>query len=221
MLEGVVAIGAVGGRLLSLAPWLAPAVGLMGVGACVAWELAAATLAADLDAICYAETRSGFVLDREMGRLSAWVLAHLRTPEGAAAFRALRDEPLEERAADLATRAHAASLRACPLVASYDTLAAESRYRADVQQACSRFTFPGMTDLPPSERVQRLAEWLDARASCPRSRALAVAIREEPRIDDAQQWMRNASREAGSFSCDIAATLGAPPPPLACAPRAQ
>jgi hypothetical protein len=218
MLQALVALR---GWLLSVAPWLASAVGLAGVGVCAAWELATATPAADIDTVCHAETRSGFALDREMGRLSAWVLAHLRTPEGAAAFRALRDAPLAERAADLTRRARASSMRECPLAASYQALAAESRYRADVQQACSRFTFPGMADLPPPERVQRLAEWLDGQGSCARSRALAVAIREEPRIEDAQQWMRNASREAGSFSCDVAATLGAPTSPQACTPRAQ
>jgi hypothetical protein len=201
--------------LLSHAGWLAPLAGLAWVGAFSACELAA-TPSADLDAICHAEARSGFAIDREMGRLSAWVLAHLRTPEGASVFRALRDEPLGERATDLALRASAASLGACPLVASYEALDDASRYRADVQHACSRFTFPGMTDLPMSERVQRLAEWLDTQGVSTRGRALSVAIRQEPHVEDVQQWMRNASREAGSFSCDIVATLGAPPPPLAC-----
>ena len=207
---------AVRGWLLSNAPLIALGAGVAWVGAFAACELAAATIETDIGTICDAEARSGLSLDHDMGRLSAWVLAHLRTPSGAYLFRELRDEPLGERARDLEARARAASLPSCPLAAAYEGLTSASRYRSDVQQACSRFTFPGLGDLPHAERVQRLAEWLDTQGSSPRSRALSAVIRQEPRIEDAQQWMRNASREAGSFSCDIAAALGAPAPASAC-----
>lgn len=192
------------------------AAGVAWAFAFAAWELTTATTARDIDTICYAEARSGLSLGHDMGRLSGWVLAHVRTPAGGSLFRTLRDAPLGERAGYLAVRARAASLSACPLAASYEAVVAASRFRADVQQACSRFTFPGMTDLPPAARVQRIAEWLDTQGGSPLSRALADAIREEPRIDGAQQCMRNASREAGAFSCDIAAAIGAPMPALAC-----
>ncbi len=196
---------------------LASAAGALWVIVFAAWELTTTTMARDLDVICTAEARSGFSLDHDMGRLSAWVLAHVRTPEGGSLFRTLREVPLGDRAAYLAARA--ASRPGCPLAASYEAVVAASRYRADVEQVCSRFTFPGLADLPAAERVQRVAEWLETQGTSPRSRDLAAAIREEPRIADVQQWMRNASREAGAFSCDIAATLGAPAPALACSTR--
>jgi hypothetical protein len=201
-----------------LSPILATLSGVALVAAFVGWKLAGSTSARDAETMCNAEGRSGLWLDRDMASLSGWIRVRLTTPEGGQWFEALRDAPLTQRAGDLRSRARAAGLAACPLAESYARLRAVALYRADLQQACSRFTYPGMEDLPVAMRVQRLAEWLETQAATEQAHVLAATIHQDASRGDAKHWLRSAAAEAGVYTCDVA-TMVTAEAPLACAAR--
>jgi hypothetical protein len=197
------------GQRERLAPLAAAALGVILVLGVVSWKLLASTYPEDVTTICNAEIASGFFLDREMGNVTEWVRGHLTTRQGGEFFASLRDEPLGDRARDLRAQAHALALGGCPLAQSYDELQAQAEYRADLQRLCSRFTFPGLGELAPAQRVQRLAEWIETEAITPRARLLAAPMGSARTVTDSGALLAQAAAEANLFTCDLAGTLEA------------
>ncbi len=193
-----------------MAPLAAAAFGIALVGGVVSWKLLASTYAEDVTTICNAEITSGLLLDREMAKVTEWVRGRLTTRQGRELFASLRDEPLGDRARDLRAEARAASFGTCPLAESFEELQRQAEYRTDLQHLCSRFTFPGLAELAPPERVQRLAEWIDAQATTARARVLASPLRSAT-ARDSRLLLAQAAAEANLLSCDVAGALEAAP----------
>jgi hypothetical protein len=194
-----------------LAPLAAAALGIALVGTVVSWKLLASTYAADVTTICNVEITSGLLLDREMAKVTEWVRGRLTTRQGQELFASLRDEPFGDRASDLRAEAHASAFGTCPLAQSYEELQRQAEYRTDLQHLCSRFTFPGLGELAPRERVQRLAEWIDTEATTARARVLASPLRSAKTAGDSRSLLAQAAAEANLLSCDVAGTLEAAP----------
>jgi hypothetical protein len=202
-------------RTLLPAPLAAATLGFALVGSVVSWMLFASTYARDVDTICNAEVASGFQLDRDMARVTQWIRERLATRQGGALFALLRDEPVRRRGHDLRAEAAALALKACPLAQSYDEQWAQAEYRADLQRLCSRYTFPGIADLAPAARVQRLAEWLDTEAGTAKARALASPLRFVSTGREGVSLLREAATQADLPTCDVGGMLEAEAP-LSC-----
>jgi hypothetical protein len=193
-------------------PPLAPAVALGGslLLAAAAGGRLAATPRADVAAICDAERESGTPMRRSLASVAEWTRDHVRSPEEQLFFSSLRDAPLAERADRLRLHARAAGIPACPLADTYAELAREALYRADMQSLCSTVTFPGFSELDPTERVDALEAWTRERAASPRTSALIGALREATTPDERARAFRQAAGEIDVVTCDLAALLGRP-----------
>jgi hypothetical protein len=173
----------------------------------VAWRLFGSTYHADIETICDAETRSGFALPHEWPELTAWVRAHLATPEGNQFYSSLGDVRVEDRARRLSDEAVASRVASCPMVGSYDKLAADAEYRRDLQRVCSRGTLPDLADLDDSARLEAIAQFIDANAKSSRTRDLAERLREAGNPVDRARILRQAAHATDVFTCDVASTL--------------
>jgi hypothetical protein len=186
--------------------------GTMGsvlLGAVVAWKLLGSSYRADVETICNAEPRSGFTVQHELQKLTQWVRANLETPEGNQLFSSVTEAHLTERAKRLKSEASAQNVASCPLVASYEQLAAEGEYRADLQHLCSSLSFPHLIELDDAGRLAKLVEWIDAQARSPRTKELSAQLGQAPPPERAK-LLRDAAGKVDVFTCDTTKVLDSP-----------
>ena len=196
-------------QTVALASGLAGLALLAGV---VVWRLASASYRADIETICHAEARSGLVMNKDMQALTAWVRAHLTTPEGNELLSSLGDAPMSARAARLGDAAASAAVGPCPMTAAYEFLVRDGDYRADLQRLCSYVTFPDLAADDDAARLAALEDWIEGQARNPRTKALAGPLRGAGTAAERARVLRQASGEIGIFTCDVAKTVETPPP---------
>jgi hypothetical protein len=187
-------------------------VGVVLVGGVIAWKLLGTSYTRDVQSICNAEQLSGHPADKEASKMASWLRDHLGTPEGNELFSSVTDSKVADRAKVLQGGADKAHVSPCPLVETYQRLAAESDYRVDVQRLCSTFTFPKLLASDDATRLQMLEDWIDKNAISPRTKDLADPLRQAPTGADRAKVLREAATKMDVFSCENAKTLEAPTP---------
>jgi hypothetical protein len=178
----------------------------------VSWRLFGSTYRADVETICEAETRSGLGLSHDGAELSPWVRARLATPEGNALYSSLSDERAEDKARRLAGEALGARVVSCPMVRSFEKLAADAEYRRDLQRLCSKRTLPGLADLDDSARLQSIEQWIDVDARAAPTRDLRERLRQAEAPPDRAKVLREAARALDVLTCDVASVIESSPP---------
>jgi hypothetical protein len=200
--------------LLSLRTWAI--VGVALVGGVVVWKLAGSTYRTDIQTICEAEKGSGLSVEKDMAKVTQWVQGQLATPEGNEFFSSLRDSRMAERAKRLQAEATTVHLGSCPMVVSYELVAAQGDYRSDLQHLCSNAAFPRLIELDDAGRLARLLDWIDAQAKSPRTKELSEPLRQAKAGADRAKLLREAAGKMDVYSCDSAKTLESaqqiPPP---------
>jgi hypothetical protein len=202
------------------AAWRVGAIAALGCllfATVVARRLVVSTYRADLETICFAETRSGRSLDESLAVVTRWVRERLTTPEGNAFYGELGLAPFEERGSRLEREAAAQGITRCPLVASLRRVAAEAEYRSDLQHLCSSVTFPGLREADDDGRFSLLDGWIGAQRRSARTGELGDLLRQSA-PEDRPRRLRDAARAAGILSCEIARWLEAPVPTDAAVP---
>jgi hypothetical protein len=200
--------------LLSLRTW--GVVGVALLGGIIGWKLLGSSYGSDVATICNAEKASGLTIEKDMAKVTQWVRAHLETPEGNEFFTSLGDLRVAERAKRLQAEATTSRVGSCPMVASYEQVAAEGGYRSDLQHLCSNAAFPRLIELDDEARLARLEEWIDAQAKSPRTKELAEPLRRAATGAERAKLLRDAAGKMDVYSCDAARTLESPqtaPPP--------
>jgi hypothetical protein len=188
----------------------AGALGVALLAGVVTWKLTASTYRRDVVAICQGEAASGLSMRSDMARVTERVRGRLRTPDGNLFFSSLRDVPVDRRAERLAAQAEALAVGPCPLAASYAELAVEAEYRSDIQRVCSYETFPGLADLDGPWRLATLEAWIDEVAANPRAHEMGARLRRTRTPSESASVLRDAAREAGVLTCDVAKVLDRP-----------
>jgi hypothetical protein len=188
--------------------------GAILVGGVIAWKLLGTSYKHDLETICNAEKGSGLGVDREASKVTQWVRDHLGTPEGNQFYSTLTDTRLSERAKKLQDGAAQAGVSPCPLVASYEQLAAQGDARADVQHLCSEIAFPKLLTSDEPGRVDMLQKWIDASAKSPRTKELGAALQKAAAGPERAKVLADAASKLDIFTCTNAKTLESPPPPI-------
>jgi hypothetical protein len=178
--------------------------GLALLGAVVVWRLAESTYRSDIEAICQGEIASGLSMRSDIARVTERVRARLWTAEGNLFFSSLRDTPVERRADRLRAAGGALGIQACPLADSYAGLAAEARYRSDMQRLCSYVTFPGIAELDGTAQAAVLKAWIEENAASPRTRDLAIDLRTSGTPSESARLLRDAANEVDVLTCDVA-----------------
>lgn len=184
-------------------------VGAVLVGGVIAWKLVGSTYKGDIETVCNGEVASGFTMDKDMSKVTAYVRQHLATPEGNTFYSSLSDAKLTERAKKLQDEANRIGIRSCPAVASIEKISAAAEYRSDVQRLCSNSTFPHLGELDDDARLQKLEDWIDQQAKSPRTKELGAALRQGTPADRAK-LLRDTATQIDVFSCEIAKTLEGP-----------
>jgi hypothetical protein len=187
-------------------------VGLALIGGVVLWRLAGTTVAVDVETICRAEVRSGLTLAKDMPALNVWLRGHVGTPEGNELLARLGDAPVVERGPRLRNAAAALGIADCPVARSYEGLATDGEYRADLERLCSYVTFPDLAGGDDAARLTALEEWIESRASDARTKALADPLRSAETPGERARLLRATAREMDIFTCDVAKTLESPAP---------
>jgi hypothetical protein len=196
-----------GGLLTGWRTWTV--VGVVFVGGVVGWKLIGSSYKSDVETICNAEQNSGFTMQKDLSKVTQYVRAHLATPEGNQLFSALSDAKLADRSKRLQGEADAQKLRSCPLVASYQQVAAEGEYRSDLQHLCSSLNFPKLGEMDDDGRLSKLLYWIDQHAKSPRTKELVDPLRQAPPAGRAA-LLRDAGVKMDVFSCDVAKVLEGP-----------
>lgn len=186
--------------------------GVVLVGGVIAWKLLGTSYTRDVQTICSAEQLSGHPADKEVSKMSSWLRDHLGTPEGNELFSSVSDAKVADRAKTLQDGADKAHISPCPLVETYQRLAAESEYRVDMQRLCSTFTFPKLLASDDATRLQMLEDWIDKNAVSPRTKDLADPLRQAPAAADRAKLLRDAATKVDVFTCENAKTLETPTP---------
>jgi hypothetical protein len=184
-------------------------VGAVLVVGVVAWKLLGSSYKGDVETICNGETASGFTLEHDTSKVTAYIRQHLDTPEGNELFSTMSDAKLAEKAKHLQSESSKVGVRSCPLVEAYEKLSAEGEYRADVQHLCSNSGFPHLGEVDDAARLQRLEDWIDQAARSPRTKELAEPLRQGSPADRAK-LLRETAAKVNVFSCDLAKTLEGP-----------
>lgn len=184
-------------------------VGVVLVGGVIAWKLLGSTYKGDVETVCNGEAASGFTMEKDMSKVTAYVRQHLVTPEGNTFYSTLSDTKLTERAKRLQDEASGIGIRSCPTVASLEKMSATAEYRSDVQRLCSSASFPHLGELDDDARLKKLEDWIDQQAKSPRTKELADALRQGTPADCAK-LLRDKGNELDIFSCDVAKTLEGP-----------
>ena len=188
-------------------------VGVLMVGGVVAWRLVGTSYKHDLETICNAEKGSGLSTDKETSKLSAWVRDHLGTPEGNELYSAITESRVAERCKKLQDEADKAHVAPCPLVQSYQQLAAASEARSDLQHLCSTLNFPKLLASDDAVRMTMIQQWTDAQAKSPRTKEIVEQMRQASAGADRAKVLRDAAGKLDVYSCENAKSLEAPPPP--------
>jgi hypothetical protein len=184
-------------------------IGVVLVVGVVAWKLVGSSYKGDVRTVCNGETASGFTVEHDMSKVTAYVRQHLDTPEGNELFSTLSDSKLAERAQHLQSESVKVGLPSCPMVEAYEKLSAEGEYRADVQHLCSSAAFPHLGEVDDAARLQRLEDWIDQAARSPRTKELADPLRQGTPADRAR-LLRQTATKADVYGCDLARTLEGP-----------
>jgi hypothetical protein len=195
------------GPFARLSTW--SVVGALLLGGVVVWRLWGSSYKGDVRTICNAEKGSGFTIDKDMPKVTQWIRSNLETPEGNTLFSTLTDTRLTERGKKLQGEATAVNVAACPMVSSYERLAAEGEYRTDLQRLCSSLTFPRLSDMVDDERLAKIEDFIDKQAKSPRTKELAEPLRSAPAAGRAKV-LRDATQAMDVFSCETAKTLDTP-----------
>ncbi len=185
-------------------------VGVALVGGVVAWKLAGSTYRGDIETICDAEKRSGVTIERDMAKVTQWVRGQLATPEGNEFFSSLAETKMIDRAKRLRGEATTFHIAACPMVASYELVAAEGDYRSDLQHLCSSAAFPRLAELDDAGRLARLEDWIENQAKSPRTKELADRLRQPTTGAERARLLRDTAGKMDVYSCDGARTLESP-----------
>jgi hypothetical protein len=186
--------------------------GVVLVGGVVAWKLLGTSYTRDVQAICNAEQLSGHPADKEASKMSAWLRDRLGTPEGNELFSSVSDAKVADRAKTLQDGADKAHVSPCPLVQTYERLAADSEYRVDMQRICSTFTFPKLLAGDDAARLQVMEDWIDKLAISPRTKDLADPLRQAATGPDRAKVLRDAATKMDVFTCENAKILETPTP---------
>ena len=189
-------------------PW-GVAGGLLVFGV-VGWKLLGSTYKGDVRTICDGETDSGYTLEKDMSKVTAYVRQHLATPEGNTFYSALSDARLVERAKRLKSEASTLGIGSCPMVSAFEKAAAEGDYRGDLQHLCSNVAFSHLAEQDDAARLQRLEDWIDQGAKSPRTKDLAEPLRKGATPADRAKLLRDAAAKVDIFSCELARTLEGP-----------
>ncbi len=187
--------------------------GVVLLGGVVGWRLLGTSYKHDLETICNAEKGSSLQLERESSKLAQWVRDHLGTPEGNSFYAGLGEARVQERATKLQEAADKAGVSPCPLVASYQRIAATSEARADVQHLCSDLSFPKLRTADEDARVAMLQVWTDQSARSPRTKELMATLRQAPPGAARAKVLADAASQYEVYSCANAKSLETPPPP--------
>jgi hypothetical protein len=196
-----------GGLLTAWRTWAVG--GVVLIGGIVAWKLIGSTYRSDVETICNAEKGSGFTVQKDMSKVTQYVRSHLATPEGNELFSSLSDAKMIDRAKRMRDEAAKEKIASCPIVASYERVAAEGDYRADMQRLCSNVTFPKLGELDDEGRLAKLEDWIDQQAKSPRTKELADPLRLGTSVDRAK-LLRDSASKMDIFTCDVAKTLEGP-----------
>ena len=188
-------------------------VGVLMVGGVVAWRLVGTSYKHDLETICNSEKGSGLSTDKETAKLSQWIRDHLGTPEGNETYSAITDSKVADRAKKLQDEADKAHVSPCPLVQSYQQLAAASEARSDVQHLCSTLSFPKLLASDDATRLTMVQQWADTSAKSPRTKELLDQLRQAPAGPERAKVLRDAAGKLDVYSCENAKSFEAPPPP--------
>lgn len=186
------------------------ALGAAFVAFVVAWRLTTSSYRADVATICESETLARLSVRRDMAGVTDRIRARLATARGNGLLSQLRDSPIAERAARLRTEARIVKLPRCPMADTYEQLAGEAEYRADVQRLCSYVTFPGLGGLDDRLRVQTLTSWIEEAARTDRLRELGAILGRAAASSDAAAALRAAAGEIDVLTCDTAKVLDTP-----------
>jgi len=187
-------------------------VGVVLVGGVIAWKLLGTSFTRDVQSICNAEQLSGHPADKEASKMSTWLRDHLGTPEGNELFSSVADSKVADRAKVLQDGADKAHVSPCPLVQTYQRIAADSDHRVDVQRLCSAFTFPKLLASDDATRLQMLEDWIDKNSVSPRTKDLADPLRQAATGADRAKVLREVATKMDVFSCETAKTLETPTP---------
>jgi hypothetical protein len=185
------------------------AVGALLVVGVIAWKLLGSTYKGDVETMCDGETASGYTIEHDGSKVTAYIRQHLATPEGNELFSTLTDAKLADKATRLQKESTAAGLRACPMVTAYEKLNAEGEFRGDVQHLCSNAAFPHLGEVDDAARLQRLEDWIDQSARSPRTKELADPLRQGTPADRAK-LLRETAAKTGVYSCEVAKLLEGP-----------
>jgi hypothetical protein len=184
-------------------------VGAVLVSGVVAWKLLGSSYEGDVRTLCNAETASGFTVEHDMSKVTAYVRQHLDTPEGNELFSTLSDAKLAERATHLQSEAARVGVPSCPVVEAYERLGAQEEYHADIQHLCSSAAFPHLGEADDAGRLQRLEDWIVQAAQSPRTKELGDALRQGTPADRAK-LLRQTATGVDVYRCDLARTLESP-----------
>lgn len=181
------------------------------VGGIVAWKLIGTSYKHDVETICNAEKGSGLTVEHDMSKLTQWVRDHLGTPEGNELYSTLTDTKVSERPKRLQDAADKEHVSPCPIIASYQQVAARGDQRSDVQHLCSDLTFPKLATSDDATRLTMLEQWIDSSAKSPRTKDLGAALKNAATGPERAKVLTDAANGFDIFSCVNAKTLQTPP----------
>jgi hypothetical protein len=187
-------------------------VGVALVGGVIAWKLLGTSYTRDVQSICNAEQLSGHPADKEASKMTSWLRDHLGTPEGNELFSSVADSKVTDRAKVLQDGADKAHVTPCPLVQTYERIAADADYRVDLQRLCSTFTFPKLLASDDATRLQMVEDWIDKNSISPRTKDLADPLRQAQTGADRAKVLRETATKMDVFSCENAKMLETPTP---------
>jgi hypothetical protein len=197
------------GGFLSTRTWVV--LGVVLVGGVVGWKLLGTSYKHDVETICNAEKGSGLSVEHEASKVTQWVRDHLGTPEGNQLYSTLTDTKISERSKKLQDAADQVGVSPCPIVASYQQIAAHGDQRSDVQHLCSDITFPKLPTMDDATRLAAMEHWIDTTAKSPRTKELGAALQTAATGADRAKVLSDAASALDIFTCTNAKVLEAPP----------
>jgi hypothetical protein len=186
--------------------------GAVLVGGVVAWKLIGTSYKRDVGIICNVEKISGFNVEKETSKATAYLRDHLGTPEGNELYSTLADAHGTDRPQKLQAAADSQQVSPCPLVDAYREMAAQGEYRVELQRLCSDVVFPKLLASDDPARLDMLEDWIDKTAKSPRTKALGDALRQAQPGHDRAEVLHDAATKAEVLSCTNAKSLENPPP---------
>ncbi len=197
------------GGFLSTLTWVV--LGAVLVGGVIAWKLLGTSYKHDVETICNAEKGSGLSVEHDASKVTQWVRDHLGTPEGNQLYSTMSDTKIAERSKKLQEAADQEHVSPCPIVASYQQIAAHGDQRSDVQHLCSDITFPKLPTMDDAARLTAMEQWIDTTAKSPRTKELGAALQKAATGADRAKVLSDAAMALDIFMCTTAKTLETPP----------